>query len=104
MINNSDSADAHDPVDCICHLLYEVDHASLCVSHLPVKGQGLQAVITRKRAPCAEIHGAAGLVIAGHRFPPVRPLFVLWKEGAKDRVESGTTGRKQRRQSINVGR
>lgn len=74
------SADAHDPVDCICHLLYEVDHASLSVSHLPVKGQGLQAVVTRKRAPCAEIHGAAGLVIAGHRFPPVRPLFVLWKE------------------------
>lgn len=61
-------------------LLYEVDHAGLRVSHLPVKGQGLQAVIARKRAPCAEVHGATGLGIAGHRFPPVCPLFVLWRE------------------------
>lgn len=87
---------------CVFHLLYEVDHAGLSVSHLPVKGQGLQAVITGKRAPCAEVHGAAGLGVAGHRFPPVCPLFVLWrvrkkgwfKRGKKEGEEqSGKIGR-----------
>lgn len=58
----------------LLHLLYEVDHASLRVSHLPVERQGLEAVIPGKRAPCAEVHGAAGLSVAGHGFPPV---FVL---------------------------
>lgn len=82
---------------CVFHLLYEVDHAGLSVSHLPVKGQGLQAVIAGKRAPCAEVHGAAGLGVAGHRFPPVCPVFVLWgarKKGVVKRGEwSGMIGR-----------
>lgn len=64
----------------VFHLLYEVDHASLSVSHLPVERQRLQAVITGQRAPRAEVHVAAGLGVAGHRFSPLRPLFVLWKE------------------------
>lgn len=86
---------------CISHLLYEVDHAGLSVSHLPVKGQGLQAVVAGKRAPRAEVHGAAGLGVAGHRFPPVGPLFVLWrqrewKSGLKGGGVGGWTGRKQR--------
>lgn len=76
---------------CVFHLLYEVDHAGLSVSHLPVKGQGLQAVIAGKRAPCAEVHGAAGLGVAGHRFPPVCPVFVLW--GARKKgVVKGENG------------
>lgn len=74
---------------CVFHLLYEVDHASLSVSHLPVKGQGLQAVIAGERAPRAEVHGAAGLVVAGHRFPPVCPVFVLWGAGKKRVVKRG---------------
>ena len=68
----------------VSHLLYEVHHSSLSVSHLPVKGQRLQAVIPGKRAPCAEVHGAAGLVVAGHRFPPVCPVFVLYMRRARE--------------------
>lgn len=72
------------------HLLYEVDHAGLSVRHLPVKGQRLQAVVARKRAPRAEVHGAAGLGIAGHRLPPVRPLFELWMDrGEEEETETG---------------
>lgn len=71
-------------------LLYEVDHASLGVGHLPVVGQRLQAVIARKRAPRTEVHGAAGLVVAGHGFPPLRPLFVLWRQGGKRGLEVRT--------------
>lgn len=71
---------------CVRHLLYEVDHAGLSVSHLPVEGQGLQAVIAGQRAPGAEVHGAAGLVVAGHRFPPVGALFVLCTEISRRRA------------------
>lgn len=57
--------------------LYEVDHAGLSVGHLPVEGQRLQAVVAGKGAPRAEVHGAAGLGVAGHGFPPLGSVFVL---------------------------
>lgn len=78
--------------------LYEVHHAGLSVSHLPVKGQGLQAVVTGKRAPCAEIHVAVGLGVAGHCFPPVCSLSGVWRSEQKD-GSKGETGRNQGRQS-----
>lgn len=64
--------------------LYEVDHAGLGVGHLPVEGQRLQAVVAGKGAPRAEVHGAAGLGVAGHGFPPLGSVFVLC--GARDDV------------------
>lgn len=87
------------PVGCVFNLLYEVNHASLSVSHFPVKGQWLQAVIPGKWAPRAKVHGAAGLSVAGHRFPPVCPLFVLWKEGSGKPQKGGKMRGKQSRQS-----
>lgn len=84
----------------VFHLLYEVDHAGLSVSHLPVKWQRLQAVITRKRAPCTEVHGAAGLVVAGHCFPPVCPLFVLWEIRERKIEEGQVKGEKRRKRRI----
>lgn len=64
--------------------LYEVDHAGLGVGHLPVEGQRLQAVVAGKGAPRAEVHGAAGLGVAGHGFPPLGSVFVLC--GGRDDV------------------
>lgn len=84
---------------CVSHLLYEVDHAGFSVSHLPVKGQRLQAVIARKRAPCAEVHGAAGLGVAGHCFPPVCPLFELWRQRVWKYVLKWKNWKKTGRQS-----
>ena len=76
------------------HSLDEVDHAGLSVSHLPVQGQRLQAVIAGERAPRAEVHGAAGLGVAGHRFPPVRPLFELCHRRREEEQIRGGAGRK----------
>lgn len=76
---------------CAHHLLDEVDHSSLSVRHLPVKGQRLQTVIAWKRTPCAVVHHAAGLGVARHRLPPVCPFFVLWR-GIKKEKQGKATG------------
>lgn len=91
----------------VLYSLYEVDHAGLSVSHLPVEGQGLQAVIAREGAPGAEVHGAAGLGVAGHRFPPVCPLFVLCEEKGwrwKDGGVRDQRGRKKNKKKQGVNR
>lgn len=74
------------------HLLYEIDHAGLSVGHLPVERQRLEAVVAGKWAPCAEVHGAAGLSVAGNSFPPV---FVLWREQAGVSIEEQSETRTQ---------
>lgn len=65
------------------YLLYKIDHAGLCVGHLPVFRQGLLTFILC--VPDTPVHGAGWLVVAWHRLPPVCFVLVIcnraWREG-----------------------
>lgn len=57
--------------------LYEVDHASLGVGHLPVLGQRHLALVPRQHAPGPEVHGTAGMCVARYSLPPIGAFLML---------------------------
>lgn len=59
------------------HSLYEVDHAGFGVGHLPVLGQPFLVLVSGQHAPGPEVHGTAGLRVAGYGLPPVGGAFLM---------------------------